>query len=72
MLYNREKAIKAAEKQKKIQEKIKELERQELEQQIKLNGCPVKNAEMNYYEYLKKTRQAREEKYKRINSSALD
>ena len=71
VLFNREKAIKAAEKQKKIQEKIKELERKEIEEQIRLNGCPVKNAENCFYEHLRKTKEAREEKYRRINSSTL-
>ena len=72
VLYNREKAIKVAEKQKKLQEKIKELEKKELEEEIKTKGCPIKNAEKYFYEYLKKTKDARKEKYKRINSSALN
>lgn len=71
VLFNRDKAIKVAEKQKKIHEKVRELEKKELEDQIKKNGCPIKRADKNFFDHLKKMTEERKEKYNRINSAVL-
>ena len=47
------------------------MEQKELEDLIKKNGCPIKNAEKKFYDHLKKTSDARKEKYLSINSAVL-
>ena len=71
VLFNRDKAVKVAEKQKKIHEKVKELEKKEMEDLIKKNGCPIKRAEKNFFDHLNKMTEERKEKYKRLNSAVL-
>ena len=50
---------------------MRELEKKELEDQIKKNGCPINRADKNFFDHLKKMTEERKEKYNRINSAVL-
>jgi len=52
ILFNREKAIKVAQKQKELQARFKELEKQEQEKLKAEKGCPIKRAEKMFYEHI--------------------
>lgn len=59
ILFNREKAIKVAEKQAEIKLRMQEMEKQEEEKQKLAKGCPIKRAETLFYEHLATVRQER-------------
>ena len=67
-MFNQDKALKVKEKQLKMQAKAKELEKKALEEQIRKNGCPIKNAEVAYFNHLKQMSKELEAKLKKINS----
>ena len=57
---NRNKAIKAKEKQKIHLERLTLLEKQRKEEKIKVLGCPIKSAEKKFFESLERSRSKRE------------
>ena len=62
ILFNREKAIKVAEKQKEAQRRAREVEKLEQEKLMEAKGCPIKRAEKMFYEQIAQIRSERGEK----------
>ena len=65
ILFNRDKAIKVAEKQKIMAAKTREFERKQQEELLLKQGCPIKKAEKAFFEHIAKVtaeRVEREEK----------
>ena len=65
-MFNREKALKVAEKQKALVEKMKEFEKLQQEELLKKQGCPLKKAEKMFHESIERVTRERTEKYKEI------
>jgi hypothetical protein len=70
ILYNREKAIKVASKQKAMAAKTKECERI-LQEELKKNGCPIKKAEQLFYDHIARKTADRTEKEKDLRNAAM-
>ena len=71
ILFNREKAIKVAQKQKELKEKSRELELLELEKVKEAKGCPIQRAEKLFYEHLAKVRLERGEKQQMLKATEM-
>ena len=63
ILYNREKAIKVAIKQKAMAARTKEFERIQKEELLKKSGCPIKRAEKIFFEHIARRTAERTERY---------
>ena len=71
ILFNREKAIKVAEKQKAMAAKTKEFERKQQEELLLKQGCPIKKAEIAFFEHIARITEERVERAKELKKASL-
>ena len=71
ILFNREKALKVAEKQKAMAAKTREFERKQQEELLIKNGCPIKKAEKQFFEHIAKITAERVEREKELRNASL-
>ena len=71
ILFNREKAIKVAEKQKAMAAKTREFERKQQEELLIKQGCPIKKAEKAFFEHIAKVTAERVEREKELKNASL-
>ena len=71
ILFNREKALKVAEKQKAMAAKTREFERKQQEEFLLKNGCPIQRAEKSFFEHIAKVTSERVEREKELRNASL-
>ena len=71
ILFNRDKAIKVAEKQKIMAAKTREFERKQQEELLLKQGCPIKKAEKAFFEHIAKVTAERVEREKELRNASL-
>ena len=71
ILFNREKAIKVAEKQKAMAAKTREFERKQQEELLLKQGCPIKKAEKIFFEHIERITAERVEREKELRKASL-
>ena len=71
ILFNREKALKVAEKQKAMAAKTREFERKQQEEFLLKNGCPIKRAERQFFEHIAKVTAERVERENELRNASL-
>ena len=67
-MFNRDKAIKVAEKQKAMLAKTREFEKKQQEELLLKQGCPIKRAEKVFFEHIAKVKAER----KRVEKCNFD
>lgn len=65
---NLRKTTKVREKQLRMMEKAREVEKLQLEEYYRQHGCPIQIAEQKFFETVNKIRKEREKIYTEINS----
>jgi hypothetical protein len=68
ILFNRDKAIKVAMKQQELQQRSRELEKQEQAKLKESKGCPKQRAEKVFYEHIARVRIERGAKHLALKS----
>ena len=68
ILENLQKSLKIREKQLKMIEKVKDMEKQKLEEHYKKHGHPVELAEKNYFASIEKMKMERQRLFAEIHS----
>ena len=71
ILFNRDKAIKVAEKQKAMAAKTREFEKKQQEELLLKQGCPIKKAEKAFFEHIAKVKAERTEREKELRNATL-
>ena len=71
ILFNRDKALKVAEKQKAMLAKTKEFEKKQQEELLLKQGCPIKRAEKAFFEHIAKVKAERTEREKELRNATL-